>query len=289
MTSNVLPTGTASDSGGGADAWKMFDRDKTQNITLDGGASGYIRYRSPGGAQRVVDAYWLTTSNIATNSSDFFTAWEVQGSNNGVDWVTLDTRSAEFGWSNSETRFYEFVNKAPYEYYQLAFSGGGGPDAANSISAELAFHVAASDQTPFDLTASSVVGINGGVGFQSTDVGRAVRLLGADGIWRWARITSRASATVVKIILYGHALPNKNAVTRWRLGTFVPGKYVESGSLYEERLAFSRRFSVYASATGDFDNFALGEKDDDALEFIQGRRRPGPTTSSGSPIPTARC
>lgn len=58
-------------------------------------------------------------------------------------------------------------------------------------------------------------------------------------------------------------------ITRWRLGTFVPGRYVESGSLYEERLAFSRKFSVYASATGDFDNFALGEADDDALEFIQ--------------------
>ncbi|RWI42222.1 MAG: hypothetical protein EOQ93_31770, partial [Mesorhizobium sp.] len=88
-------------------------------------------------------------------------------------------------------------------------------------------------------------------------------------VWRWAKITSRTSTTVVKIVIYGHALPNTNPITRWRLGTFVPGKYVESGSLYEERLAFSRRFSVYASATGDFDNFALGEKDDDALEFVQ--------------------
>ena len=269
MTSNVLPSGTASDSAAGADAWKMFDRDKTQSLTLDGGASGYIRYRNPGGTQRVVDAYWLTTSNVATQSSDFFTAWEVQGSNNGVNWVTLDTRAAEFGWSNSETRFYEFVNKAPYEYYQLIFSGGGGADAANSISAELAFHLAASDQTPFDLTASSIVGINDGTGFQTTDVGRAVRLLGADGVWRWAKITSRTSTTVVKVILYGHALPNLGAINRWRLGTFVPGKYVQSGSLYEERLAFSRKFSVYASATGDFDNFALGEEDDDAMEFLQ--------------------
>ncbi len=64
-------------------------------------------------------------------------------------------------------------------------------------------------------------------------------------------------------------LPNLSPIARWRLGTFVPGKYVESGSLYEERLAFSRKFSVYASATGDFDNFATGEKDDAALEFVQ--------------------
>ena len=269
MTSNATPSGTASDGGGSANAWMMFDRDKTQTVLISGGGDGYIRFRNAGGAQRVVDAYWLTTAKDISSNFDFFTAWEIQGSNNGTNWVTLDTRTAETGWGNSETRFYEFGNKAAYEYYQMTFTGGGGNDATNSVSAELAFHIAASDQIPFDLTASSIVGINDDAGFQATDVGRAIRLLGADGRWRWAKITSRTSATVVKIILYGHALPNLSPITRWRLGTFVPGKYVESGSLYEERLAFSRKFSLYASVTGDFDNFALGEKDDDALEFVQ--------------------
>ena len=269
MTTNTTPSGTASTASGTASAFNMFDRDKVQTIVLDGGSDGYIRFRNAGGAQRVVDAYWLTTAKSISSNFDFFTAWEIQGSNNGTNWVTLDTRTAETGWGNSETRFYEFGNKAAYEYYQMTFTGGGGDDATNSVSAELAFHIAASDQTPFDLTASSIVGINGDTGFQATDVGRAIRLLGADGCWRWAKITSRTSATVVKIILYGHALPNLSPITRWRLGTFVPDKYVESGSLYEERLAFSRKFSLYASVTGDFDNFALGEKDDDALEFVQ--------------------
>ncbi|WP_421917373.1 hypothetical protein [Mesorhizobium sp.] len=269
MTSNTAPSGTASTASGTASAYQMFDRNKAQAVALDGGSTGYIRYRNPGGAQRVVDAYWLTTELRATNAYNYFSAWEIQGSNDGTNWVTLDTRTAETGWANSETRFYEFGNKAAFEYYQLKFSAGGGDDAADTYAAELAFHLAASDQTPFDLTASSIVGINANSGFQPTDVGRAIRLLGSDGVWRWAKITSRTSATVVKIVLYGHALPNLSPITRWRLGTFVPGKYVESGSLYEERLAFSRRFSVYASKTGDFNNFALGEKDDDALEFIQ--------------------
>jgi len=269
MTGNTSPYGTASASGGGTDAYRMFNRDKINEVTLDGGSDGYIRYQSPGGARRVVDAYWLTTYPTATSDNNYFTGWEIQGSNDGTTWVTLDSRTAETGWANSETRFYEFHNQAAFEYYQMAFTGGGGPDAVDCQSAELAFHVAASDQTPFDLTASGTAGINDGAGFQATDVGRAIRLLGSDGIWRWAKITSRTSTAVVKIVIYGHALPNTNPITRWRLGTFVPGKYVESGSLYEERLAFSRRFSVYASATGDFDNFALGEKDDDALEFVQ--------------------
>lgn len=269
MTSNTAPAGTASIGSGSAGAWNMFDRDKTQDLEISSGGDGYVRYRTAGGARRVVDAYWITTSKVATGSYDFFTAWEIQGSNDGTSWTTLDTRSGEVGWANGETRFYDFPNKSAFEYHQLVFSGGGGSDALHTVSAELAFHVAASDQTPFDLTASGTAGINDGNGFQTTDVGRSVRLLGADGIWRWAKITSRTSTTVVKIVLYGHALPNTNPITRWRLGTFVPGKYVECGSLYEERLAFSRKFSVYASKTGDFDNFALGEKDDDALEFLQ--------------------
>jgi hypothetical protein len=269
MTSNSAPSGIVATASGVADAYQVFDRNKIGVISLDGSSSGYVQYRNAGGVQRVVDAYWITTVTTVTDNQDQFTAWEIQGSNNGTDWVTLDTRTGETGWANSETRFYEFTNKAAYEYHRVSFSGGGGPDAAGCNCAEIAFHVAASDQTPFDLTASSIVGINGGTGFQTTDVGRAIRLLGSDGVWRWAKITSRTSTTVVKIILYGHALPNVTPITRWRLGTFVPGKYVEAGSLYEERLAFSRKFSIYASATGDFDNFALGEKDDDALEFIQ--------------------
>lgn len=269
MTSNTTPAGTASATAASADDYKMFDRDKTQHLGLSAGGDGFIQYRTAGGARRIVDAYWLTTSSKATQAYDYFTAWEIQGSNDGATWTTLDTRTGETGWGNGETRFYDFFNKSAFEYHRMVFNGGGGDDAANSISAELSFHVAADDQAPFDLTASGTAGINDGTGFQTSDVGRAIRLLGADGVWRWAKITSRISTTVVKIVLYGHALPNTSPITRWRLGTFVPGKYVESGSLYEERLAFSRRFSVYASATGDFDNFALGEKDDDALEFVQ--------------------
>ncbi|TIP82859.1 MAG: hypothetical protein E5X58_38365, partial [Mesorhizobium sp.] len=163
--------------------------------------------------------------------------------------------------------FYEFQNETAYQSYRLNISGS--EDDSNLDIAEMGWHEDGDTQTPFDLTASSIVGINGGTGFQASDVGRTIRLLGSDAVWRWARITSRSSATVVKVRLYGHALPNLSPIARWRLGTFVPGKYVESGSLYEERLAFSRKFSVYASATGDFDNFATGEEDDAALEFVQ--------------------
>lgn len=55
----------------------------------------------------------------------------------------------------------------------------------------------------------------------------------------------------------------------WRLGAFSAGNYSDGVTVFEERLTFAQRFSVYASKTGDFESFQLGEKDDDALEFLQ--------------------
>ncbi|TPM38141.1 hypothetical protein [Mesorhizobium sp. B2-3-4] len=269
MTSSTAPSGTVTDDGSGTNSYKVFDRDITQQIAITTGSSGFVQYQFPGGQGKAVNAYWLAASDNVASNGDMATQWTLSASNDGVNYISLDSRAGEVGWSGSEVRFYEFQNKSAYEYYKFAFSGGGGGDADITSLAEIAMAESGDTMAPFDLTASSVTGINGDTGFQASDVGRAIRLLGADNVWRWARITSRTSTTVVKIRLFGHALPDASPITRWRLGTFVPGKFVESGSLYEERLAFSRRFSVYASATGDFDNFALGEKDDDALEFIQ--------------------
>jgi len=269
MTSAATPSGTVTDDGTGASSYKVFDRDITQQIKITTASSGFVQYQFPSGQGKAVNAYWLAASDNVASNGDMATQWTLSGSNDGTNYISLDSRAGEIGWSGSEVRFYEFQNESTYEYYKFAFSGGGGGDASVTSLAEIAMAESGDTMAPFDLTASSTVGINDDTGFQPADVGRAIRLLGADNVWRWARITSRTSATVVKIRMYGHALPDTSPITRWRLGTFVPGKYVESGSLYEERLAFSRRFSVYASATGDFDNFALGEKDDDALEFVQ--------------------
>ncbi|BAV46411.1 hypothetical protein MesoLj113a_34990 [Mesorhizobium sp. 113-1-2] len=269
MTSATAPSGTVTDNGTGTTSWRAFDRAITSTVAVSSGSSGFLQYQFPAGQGKAVNAYWIGAPEDAAKWGDTPTQWKLSGSNNGVDYVTLDSRASERGWSGSEVRFYDFQNQTTYEYYKFDFSGGGGDDAANTSISEVALAENGDLMTPFDLTASSTAGINDGAGFQTTDVGRSIRLLGGDNVWRWAKITSRTSTTVVKVRLYGHALPDLSPITRWRLGTFVPGKYVESGSLYEERLAFSRKFSVYASATGDFDNFALGEKDDDALEFVQ--------------------
>ncbi|RWC58942.1 hypothetical protein [Mesorhizobium sp.] len=269
MSSLTVPSGTVSSLNATGDAWQLFDKDSKTMSVLTGGTGAWVQHRLASSAQKVCNAYWIQAPGAAGRAEDMPTQWEVQGSNDGSTWVTIDSRQGQTGWSASERRYFEFSNRTPFEYLRLDFEGGGGPDSTNAALAEWAPNEDGDQMTPFNLTASSIVGINNGEGFQTSDVGRAIRLYASDGRWRWAKIAARTSTTIVTIRMYGHALPDLNPVSRWRLGTLVPGKYMESGSLYEERLAFSRKFSVYASATGDFDNFALGEKDDAALEFVQ--------------------
>jgi hypothetical protein len=69
------------------------------------------------------------------------------------------------------------------------------------------------------VTASSVVGINGGTGFKSTDVGRLIRYY--DGTnWTWLEITAFTSTTVVTALIKGEAASPHGATKRWRLGLF---------------------------------------------------------------------
>lgn len=265
MTANTTPAGwTVSSSNASADAWQAFDRERAQFMIFDADSAGYIRIQLPAG--KVVDAYWLTADNLAS-SANMFTEWEFQGSNDGVTWVTLDNRTSETGWASSETRHYEFTNETTYSYYQFNVRGGGGPDSVGTTIAEIALHERAEDQTPFNLAASAVTGINDGVGFKTTDVGRSIRLLGSDSKWRWAKIISRTSSTVVTIQLYGHALPDTSPIVNWRMSAYESGDQPSAVELFEERLALAQDYSVFATKTGDFDNFSTGEADADALEF----------------------
>ena len=264
MTGNTAPGGTVSMSNGAANAYAMFNRVKLNQIVMSAGSTGYLQYRFPGGERKVADAYWLTAANNAAQNGDYVTQWEFQGSNDGSNWITLDSREGESGWSGTETRFFEFENGTAYEYYRLNFSGGGGADALNSVMAELAIHQKASDQTPFTLTASSTVGINGDTGFQPNDVGRHIRLLASDGRWRWAEITGRTSSTVVKIRLHGHALPDTSPIVIWALGAWSDQSgWPHTVGFYQERLAFGRTAAqprtVWLSKSLQFSNFGESE------------------------------
>jgi hypothetical protein len=263
MSNNTTPSGTASSNTGSANAWRVFDKNDATAYSV-GDREGILTYDFPGATTKTVNAYAIRCESVGIPEPP--SVWKFEGFD-GVDWVTLDSRTGEVGWNGGEKRFYEFTNKTPYQSYRLNWTDIDGTDGETDIS-ELSLNQDGDEQTPFNLTASSIVGINNDTGFQTTDVGRLLRLQGSDGNWRWARIAARTSTTVVTIRLYGHALPDLSPIINWRLGALTGTEHAAAVAIYEERLALARRFSVYLSESFDLNSFSPGEEDDDGMEFV---------------------
>lgn len=260
MTSNTAPSGTASASV--ANAYLVFDRDTATEITTaPGEKSGFVAYTFGGSSTRVVDGYYITASTYWPVSAP--SKWVFEGFD-GTNYIAIDTQTG-ITFTAGETKFFDTLNETAYRGYRLRWTGIGSnsPDDGSSL-AELGLHERAQSQAPFNLTASSTAGINGGTGFLPSDVGRAIRLLASDGRWRWAQIVSRVSATVVTVRLYDHALPDLNPIARWQLGAFsTDSGYPGTVTLFNERLMWARTdaepVTVYGSRQGNFDKYGVSD------------------------------
>ena len=121
-------------------------------------------------------------------------------------------------------------------------------------------------------TASDTVGINGGDGFKTTDVGRLIRYKNGSNAWGWARIVSWTSATAVKADIRS-TLTAAAAVTTWRLGLYSDtGGHASNGQFYAQRAvlagAGAQPDRADFSATDDYVTFAPDTADDDGFPAV---------------------
>ena len=121
------------------------------------------------------------------------------------------------------------------------------------------------------VTASSIVGINDDTGFQTTDIGRLVRIDNpAAGIaWGWGIIVARTSTTVVTVHVK-QAFGTANADVRWQLGAWSGTTgYPQAAVFFEQRLYVAATTeqpqTFWASQTADFENFKP-DNDADVIE-----------------------
>lgn len=131
-----------------------------------------------------------------------------------------------------------------------------------------------------NLTASSIVGVNGGIGFQATDVGRAVRVKPPGFVTGWGTIVSITSTTVVVVNLIAPVTAGAaTAAVNWRLGLWSDTSgYPGCVTFYEDRLAWGASVlmpqTVNMSVTSDYENhaptdltLAAGVVDSNAISF----------------------
>jgi hypothetical protein len=89
--------------------------------------------------------------------------WQFQGSNDGVTWTTLDTRTNETFASRFLTKTYDFPNGTPYRWYRLNITANNGGSGYPIQISELSMFSPASDpgdKTPPVMTVPSDMSVN---------------------------------------------------------------------------------------------------------------------------------
>lgn len=114
------------------------------------------------------------------------------------------------------------------------------------------------------LTASSIVGINDGTGFQATDVGRYIRIK-QSGVWGYCLITARTNTLIVTVTII-NTLTSTAAKTDWRMGALSDTTgYSAAGTFYGDRFYLGgfpyRPNRADGSRVGDYLDFSETEVD----------------------------
>lgn len=279
MTSNNTFTGPSPDQAtvevatgnGSLSAWELFSRNRAADVSI-GDVSGTVSVTLENAV--VMDNYYLIAGAKNAETDSMFSQWDLKASNDGVNWVTLDSRDNEKGWAGSETRYYETNNKNAFRMYRLEYSGGAGTDPEHTTT-ELGgwyMHRAADNHPIYALVASSAVGINGGAGFLASDVGRYVRFRGSDGRWRWGEIKQVVNNVTVRLAFNGHALIIADPAIDWALGAWSDGTgWPRTGRFYEDRLVLASwpqdPIGVAMSVSAAYEDFRTSDPlvDDDSI------------------------
>lgn len=105
-----------------------------------------------GARSTTVNQYTITSAN------DFATRdpkdWNLQASDDGRTWTTLDTRTGQTFTARFQTKTYSFTNTTPYLYYRLNITANNGADAIQFSEWELTGTIGGPAAAPTGLTAT---------------------------------------------------------------------------------------------------------------------------------------
>jgi predicted alpha-1,2-mannosidase len=121
--------GTATGSGG-TDVSALFDDTSATQVTFNS-ATPSVQYNLPQPAK--VAYYTLTSGSVAGDPA----AWTLQGSNDGTQWTTLDTRSGQAFADRQETEDFAIARPGDYRDYRLEVTANSG--TATTTLSEIQF------------------------------------------------------------------------------------------------------------------------------------------------------
>jgi hypothetical protein len=120
------------------------------------------------------------------------------------------------------------------------------------------------------VTASSTTNINGGSGFQASDVGRVLRIkLGT--VWQWGTITAVASTTSITWNIQSTTTGTVGSTVFWRLGAWSSTLgYPSTVLFHQDRLTWGGTTSypsrIDASNVSDYENMSPTQSDGSVID-----------------------
>ena len=117
---NTTTGGTATASSASPQAGQAFDGNRDSKWFTPTSAPGWLQYSFASGTKRSVFRYELTSGNDLPERDP--KDWELQGSADGVKWMTLDKRNGEIFSVRQQTKSYVLANPAEYSQYRLSIT-----------------------------------------------------------------------------------------------------------------------------------------------------------------------
>jgi regulation of enolase protein 1 (concanavalin A-like superfamily) len=111
--------------------------------------TGWIQYQFGNGLAWTITEYKITSANDVQQRDP--KSWQFQGSNDGLNWVTLDTQSNQVFPARLLTQTYDLTNSNAYRYYRLNITdnyGGSGYPIQLSELGLLSAPTDVGDKTP---------------------------------------------------------------------------------------------------------------------------------------------
>ena len=211
-------------------------------------SSAYTTYSSAGTANKI---YQITTSYTTAQLFDlkFAQSADVMYICHPSHEASKLSRTGHTSWTLSEVDFAET-----------------GPYMDTNTTATTLTPASSGTGTGVNITASSTTGINGGDGFQTTDVGRILKFNSGEAV-----ITGRTNTTVV-VCTITKAFTNTDATVAFNLGSFSDTTgHPSVVTFFQQRLVFSgtsdQPQTMFFSKSGDYENMTAGTDADDAMIY----------------------
>ena len=116
-------TASSENTVSGREKERAFDQARGTSWRLNA-AAGWLQFRFP--KPYNITKYALVSSNTASTAPRDPKNWILYGSNNGINWVQLDSRENEVFYTRGLKRIFEFENAQEYEYYRLDITANNG-------------------------------------------------------------------------------------------------------------------------------------------------------------------